>query len=242
MTVVDFGICKIDESRGGVGTQQGLALGTPNYMAPEYLRGDPIDHRVDVYALGVVAWEMLARACGGKATNRRPGSTSGNAPARARSTRAWSRGTSRPKSAPPSHPRSRTTRPSAGPRFSRTCQDDPWLTPGPSGRRQDARPRVATRRHCSIAPAPPIVSTTSRRSFSRSLARSFGLKASPGLKRRNNLENPHLHRGYYASATMKHFPHSTRRSVNSSTLSARQPMARMSERESFRERTLSGGR
>ena len=59
VTVVDFGICKIDEARGGVGTQQGLALGTPNYMAPEYLRGDPIDHRVDVYALGVVAWEML---------------------------------------------------------------------------------------------------------------------------------------------------------------------------------------
>ena len=59
VTVVDFGICKIEEARGGVGTQQGLALGTPAYMAPEYLRGDPIDHRVDVYALGVVAWEML---------------------------------------------------------------------------------------------------------------------------------------------------------------------------------------
>ena len=59
VTVVDFGICKIDEARGGVGTQQGLALGTPIYMAPEYLRGDPIDHRVDIYALGVVAWEML---------------------------------------------------------------------------------------------------------------------------------------------------------------------------------------
>ena len=59
VTVLDFGIAKIDESRGGVGTRRGVALGTPNYMAPEYLRGDPIDHRVDVYALGVVAWEML---------------------------------------------------------------------------------------------------------------------------------------------------------------------------------------
>ena len=59
VTVLDFGIAKIDESRGGVGTRQGVALGTPNYMAPEYLRGDAIDHRVDVYALGVVAWEML---------------------------------------------------------------------------------------------------------------------------------------------------------------------------------------
>ncbi|MBP6842768.1 MAG: protein kinase [Kofleriaceae bacterium] len=59
VTVVDFGIAKIDEARGGVGTRQGVALGTPNYMAPEYLRGDVIDHRVDVYALGVVAWEML---------------------------------------------------------------------------------------------------------------------------------------------------------------------------------------
>jgi serine/threonine protein kinase len=59
VTVVDFGIAKIEEARGGVGTRQGVALGTPNYMAPEYLRGDVIDHRVDVYALGVVAWEML---------------------------------------------------------------------------------------------------------------------------------------------------------------------------------------
>jgi eukaryotic-like serine/threonine-protein kinase len=63
--VADFGIAKAirtatDPGGGGL-TSTGVALGTPGYMAPEQGAGDPLsDHRVDIYAFGVVAYEMLA--------------------------------------------------------------------------------------------------------------------------------------------------------------------------------------
>ena len=41
-------------------TVDGSALGTPTYMAPEQITGRPVDERTDVYALGLVGWEMLA--------------------------------------------------------------------------------------------------------------------------------------------------------------------------------------
>ena len=64
-TVTDFGIAKaIAASRVGDDealTQLGIALGTPQYMAPEQIAADPdIDHRADLYSLGCVAYEMLA--------------------------------------------------------------------------------------------------------------------------------------------------------------------------------------
>ena len=64
-TVTDFGIAKaIAASRLGDDdalTQLGIALGTPQYMAPEQIAADPdIDHRADLYSLGCVAYEMLA--------------------------------------------------------------------------------------------------------------------------------------------------------------------------------------
>lgn len=59
VTLADFGIAKLSKARGGSGTRAGTVVGTPNYMAPEHLRGHAIDRRADVYALGVVAWEML---------------------------------------------------------------------------------------------------------------------------------------------------------------------------------------
>jgi serine/threonine-protein kinase len=58
--LLDFGIARIgDRSAGAVGTASGMVLGTPAYMSPEQCRGDRVDRRTDVYALGVVAFEML---------------------------------------------------------------------------------------------------------------------------------------------------------------------------------------
>jgi serine/threonine-protein kinase len=57
--VCDFGIAKILDGEGNSITVDGFVCGTPQYMAPEQARGDEIDHRVDVYAAGVVLYQML---------------------------------------------------------------------------------------------------------------------------------------------------------------------------------------
>src|SRR2546421_1317537 len=60
----DFGIARVlqDEmSRTGVQlTGVGAVLGTPYYMSPEMLRGDQIDHRADLYALGIIVYQLLS--------------------------------------------------------------------------------------------------------------------------------------------------------------------------------------
>ncbi|MEP6991428.1 MAG: protein kinase [bacterium] len=67
--VTDFGIAKALRSAGEERsdltgehlTRTGMALGTPQYMAPEQIAADPeVDHRVDIYSFGVVAYELLA--------------------------------------------------------------------------------------------------------------------------------------------------------------------------------------
>ncbi|MCR4340051.1 MAG: protein kinase [Gemmatimonadaceae bacterium] len=61
--VTDFGVAKaVSASSGGASlTSLGVALGTPAYMAPEQATADPnTDHRADIYALGVLAYEMLS--------------------------------------------------------------------------------------------------------------------------------------------------------------------------------------
>ena len=55
--VADFGIAKLEE--GGDHTQEGTMLGTAKYLAPEQVEGGPVDARTDVYALGVVLYEMV---------------------------------------------------------------------------------------------------------------------------------------------------------------------------------------
>ena len=59
----DFGIARPLDADALL-TQAGASLGTPAYMAPEQVDGRPVDERTDVYALGLVGWEML--------TGRRP--------------------------------------------------------------------------------------------------------------------------------------------------------------------------
>jgi eukaryotic-like serine/threonine-protein kinase len=56
--VLDFGIAKLSREAGP--TQQGLSLGTPQYMAPEQTRGEEVDARADVWSLGTVLYQMLA--------------------------------------------------------------------------------------------------------------------------------------------------------------------------------------
>ena len=55
--LTDFGIARILGAAGLTGT--GMAVGTPSYMAPEAGRGEETDGRVDIYALGVILYEML---------------------------------------------------------------------------------------------------------------------------------------------------------------------------------------
>jgi serine/threonine-protein kinase len=57
--LLDFGLAKLLASEH-VLTYGGALVGTPAYMAPEQLLGEPVDHRADLWALGVVAYEMIA--------------------------------------------------------------------------------------------------------------------------------------------------------------------------------------
>lgn len=61
--VIDFGIAKIvggDGDQEAELTKTGMLLGTPYYMAPEQVRGRDMDGRVDLYAMAVMAYEMLS--------------------------------------------------------------------------------------------------------------------------------------------------------------------------------------
>jgi pimeloyl-ACP methyl ester carboxylesterase len=60
--VADFGIAKAvtDATAGGTITGTGIVVGSPAYMAPEQASSDPqLDHRADIYAFGVLAYEVL---------------------------------------------------------------------------------------------------------------------------------------------------------------------------------------
>jgi hypothetical protein len=59
--ILDFGLARMDDGNAATAlrlTQTGMAVGTPGYMAPEQLRGAGVDARADVFAFGIVAWEL----------------------------------------------------------------------------------------------------------------------------------------------------------------------------------------
>ena len=58
--VLDFGLVKEMADDKEDLTKQGLFMGSPKYMAPEQILGNPVSPRSDVYSLGVVAYELLA--------------------------------------------------------------------------------------------------------------------------------------------------------------------------------------
>jgi hypothetical protein len=64
LKILDFGLARfLDDSHGGSSlTRDGAVLGTPAYMSPEQIRGDPVDARADIFALGVIAYEQAAGA------------------------------------------------------------------------------------------------------------------------------------------------------------------------------------
>ena len=57
--VLDFSVAKLLMGNEGLRTQAGIVFGTPQYMSPEQGRGAKLDVRSDIYALGVLAYEMI---------------------------------------------------------------------------------------------------------------------------------------------------------------------------------------
>lgn len=72
--ILDFGLAKqtrpitAERNSATMSTQTGVVMGTVGYMSPEQLRGEPLDQRSDLFALGAILYEMLSgqRAFGGK--------------------------------------------------------------------------------------------------------------------------------------------------------------------------------
>jgi tetratricopeptide (TPR) repeat protein len=69
--VLDFGLAKLTEAASPVidsqastpvrnNTDAGVVMGTPRYMSPEQARGEKVDHRTDIFSLGVMLYEMIA--------------------------------------------------------------------------------------------------------------------------------------------------------------------------------------
>src|SRR5208282_841156 len=69
LKILDFGLAKLTQPQPGSensavtlteGTEAGVVMGTVGYMSPEQVRGQPADHRADIFAFGAILYEMLA--------------------------------------------------------------------------------------------------------------------------------------------------------------------------------------
>src|SRR6516225_1164167 len=61
--ILDFGLAKLARVSSGAdepATEEGLVMGTAGYMSPEQVRGEAVDHRTDIFALGAILFEMLS--------------------------------------------------------------------------------------------------------------------------------------------------------------------------------------
>ncbi len=58
--IMDFGIAKLSSKDAMIKTQPGIIFGTPSYMSPEHLSGEPLNKQTDIYSLGVLAYELLS--------------------------------------------------------------------------------------------------------------------------------------------------------------------------------------
>src|SRR4029077_2206630 len=65
--ILDFGLAKLSEpatnpetAQGSAGSEPGRVMGTVGYMSPEQVRGEPVDHRTDIFSFGAILYEMLA--------------------------------------------------------------------------------------------------------------------------------------------------------------------------------------
>ena len=59
--VADFGLARLTGPATEAFTMTGIVMGTPDYMAPEQMQGMNVDHRADLYSVGVMLYEMLCR-------------------------------------------------------------------------------------------------------------------------------------------------------------------------------------
>lgn len=60
VVLTDFGVARMADT--GADTASGVMIGTPAYMSPEQVRGEKVDARTDIYALGIMLYEMLSGA------------------------------------------------------------------------------------------------------------------------------------------------------------------------------------
>ena len=177
--ILDFGIARLGSLHM---TATGALIGTPDYMAPEQIRGDEIDRRTDLWAVGAVLYQLLS------GTKPFEGATAGEAavgdlPAAPRAAAGPRAGGTQERVGPGGPPPVEAARRPAGDggdRARRTASDPGTRIVG--GDEGDARPRGLRRdrvRHDAHVATARAWHTAGRRARGRSAADAFGRAAAP---------------------------------------------------------------